>query len=88
MAPPKSNSKKAQQKAARREVQQKKAAAKEQKKRQRRGDLDCEEAPIDVLLKQLEDEQRQRQINKTQAIPCNQPSPRAHSSLTLLPRYT
>ena len=88
MAPPKGSAKKAQQKAARRELQQKKAAAKEQKKRQRYGEIDCEETPIDVLLQKLEEEQRQRQISKTQATLCSQPSPRAHSSLTLLPRYS
>lgn len=84
MGPPKANARKAQQKAARRELQQKKAAGKEHKKRQKQGEVDGEETPIEVLLQQLEDEQRQRQI-KAQAIPCNQPSPRAHASLTLLP---
>ncbi|CDI76318.1 kelch motif domain-containing protein, putative [Eimeria acervulina] len=85
MAPPKGNTKKAQQKAARRELQQKKAAAKEQKKKQKKGEVECDETPIDVLLQQLEEEHRQRQISKTQATLCNQPSPRAHASLTLLP---
>ncbi|CDJ49822.1 kelch motif domain-containing protein, putative [Eimeria brunetti] len=85
MAPPKGNTKKAQQKAARRELQQKKAAAKEQKKKQKKGEVDCDETPIDVLLQQLEEEHRQRQISRTVATPCNQPSPRAHASLTLLP---
>ena len=87
MAPPKGNVNKAQQKAARRELQQKKAAAKEQKKKHKRGEVDCDETPIDVLLQQLEEEHRQRQISKTQATPCNQPSPRAHATLTVLPRY-
>ncbi|CDJ40445.1 kelch motif domain-containing protein, putative [Eimeria tenella] len=85
MAPTKGNVQKAQQKAARRELQQKKAAAKEQKKKQRKGEVDCDETPIEVLLQQLEEEQRQRQINKTQAVQCEQPSPRAHASLTLVP---
>ncbi|KAL8433073.1 hypothetical protein Efla_006272 [Eimeria flavescens] len=85
MAPPKNNARKAQQKAARRELQQKKAAAKEQKKKQKQGQIDCDEVPIDVLLQQLEEEQRQRQINRTQITLCGQPSPRAHASLTLLP---
>lgn len=86
MGPQKSDAKKAQQKAARRELQQKKAAAKEQKKRQKQGQVDCDEVPIDILLKNLEEEQKQRQLSKTQATPCSQPSPRAHASLTLVPR--
>ncbi|KAL8444942.1 hypothetical protein Emag_005262 [Eimeria magna] len=85
MAPPKGNAKKAQQKAARRELQLKKAAAKEQKKQKKQGQIDCDELPIEVLLQQLEEEQRQRQLTKTQVTLCNQPSPRAHASLTLLP---
>lgn len=55
MAPPKGNTKKAQQKAARRKLQQKKAAAKEQKKKQKKGEVECDETPIDVLLQQLEE---------------------------------
>ncbi|KAL8275037.1 hypothetical protein Esti_001093 [Eimeria stiedai] len=85
MAPPKGNAKKTQQKAARRELQLKKAAAKDQKKQKKQGRLDCDELPIDILLQQLEEEQRQRQLSKTQVTPCSQPSPRAHASLTLLP---
>ncbi|KAL8434626.1 hypothetical protein ACSSS7_003024 [Eimeria intestinalis] len=85
MAPPKGNATKAQQKAARRELQLKKAAAKEQKKQKKQGQIDSDELPIEVLLQQLEEEQRQRQLSKTQVTLCNQPSPRAHGSLTLLP---
>ncbi|XP_026192625.1 kelch domain-containing protein 4 [Cyclospora cayetanensis] len=85
MGGPKGSEKRAQRKAARRELQQKKAAAKEQKKRQKQGEIDGEEVPIEVLLRQLEEEERQRQINKSQIVQCKQPTPRAHASLTALP---
>lgn len=78
MAPKVNN--KAALKEAKRRKQQQKSAAKEKKRSEQ------EEVDIDVILKELEQEERRQRSIKAQIIPSDQPSPRAHATLTVLPR--